>query len=98
MKWLRKIWHSLTQNTNQPEQVQSEYKGFAVEHYPLTNRYYPTYKGQYIKRHYSTGVYELKEPFLFTYADWACTEEGAWTIIDLFREQRFKTNVQVLTR
>ena len=76
----------------------SPYDGFTVEHYPETGRFYPTYRGSYIKRCHDTGIYEFKQPFLFMYADFGKSESDAWKIVDLVREQRLKQNVRVLTR
>lgn len=74
------------------------YAGFTVEHYPETKRFYPTRGGRYLKRDHNTGIYELYGPNLFMYADYGKTEEEAWGIIDLYREQQLKENVRVLTR
>ena len=77
----------------------SEYHDWTVEFYPETGRYFPIWKRKwYVKKHYLTGIYQFREPFLFMYCDYGKTEDEAWRMIDLVKEQRFKENVKVLTR
>lgn len=71
-------------------------KKFSIEHYPLTNKYFPKYKNYYLQKHYLTGIVEAKEPFLFQYADSFRTEEGCYKLIELFKEQQLKENVETI--
>lgn len=71
---------------------------FSVEFYPITKRYYPKYKRYYMATRYSTGIVELKEPFLFSYADYGNTEEEADEIIKKFKEQQLKENVVTILK
>lgn len=87
-----------TETSKASTETPSEYAGFAVEHYPETNRYYPVYKGKYLQVNWSTGIVDLMEPFLFAYASYGHTEADAWKIVDKYREQRLKVNVKVITR
>jgi hypothetical protein len=97
-KRLKDLFVETSEEEIPAEEPKSGYEDFTVEHYPETDRYYPTYRGHYIQRDYQTGIYELVKPFLFAYADCSMTEAGAWRIIDLFKEQRLKENVRILRR
>lgn len=66
---------------------------FSIEFYPITNRYYPKYKKKYLRKSYSTGIVESIDEFLFPYADHGKSEEEAYRIINLFKEQQLKENV-----
>lgn len=66
---------------------------FSIEHYPITKRYYPKYKGSYLQLSKSTGITTLIEPFLFAYADHGETVEEAKKIIELYKEQWNKVGV-----
>lgn len=81
----------------EPVKKVSKYNGFSVEHYPLTNRWYPKIGEDYMKKNPHTGIIEKRQPFSFTWADYAQTEEGAWAIIDLYIEHWSKVNVQIFT-
>lgn len=69
---------------------------FAIEFYPETGRYYPTYRGSYLKRDYFTWIVETRH--LLTYACFGTTEAEADQISALFKEQRLKENVKVIPR
>ena len=71
---------------------------FSIEYYPLTKRYYPKYKDYYLKGDYQTGIIQIKEAFLFTWADYAETERGAEQIIEKFKEQQLKENVVTIKK
>lgn len=71
---------------------------FTIEYYPATNAYYPKYKNWYLKKSIFTGIVELKEPFLFGYADSFSTEAQADRLIELFKEQQLKENVKVIQK
>lgn len=66
---------------------------FSIEFYPLTERYYPKYKNYYLKKNFYTGIVELKDDYLFAYADYSISENGAWKIILKFKEHYLKENV-----
>jgi len=70
----------------------------SVEHYPLTGRYYAKYKGDYLRKNKSTGIIELLEDYLFPYSNHFNSEEGAWELIELFKEHKLKVNVRTITR
>ena len=86
-----------TKETKQTKETKEtkEKSDLYIEYYPLTNRYYPKHKQNYIKRNYLTGIYETMKPFLFSFADYGKTEEEALKIIKLFSEQYLKKNVVV---
>lgn len=71
---------------------------FSVEFYPLTKRYYPKYKNYYMMRNWQTGIIEPRESFLFVYADYSSTEEGAEKLIAEFKEQQLKENVRTIEK
>ena len=79
-----------------------KYDDFAVEHYPLANTYFASYKGQYLKRAFLTGLIERitigDKSFGILYATKFSTEEDAWALIDLFIEQYHKDGVTVFRR
>ena len=81
------------------ELQEEKYKvDFTIEFYPLTQRYYPMYKGKYMQIEYNTGIVKLKEPYLFAYASFGLNEEEADAIIARFKEQRLKQNVVIIKR
>lgn len=69
---------------------------FSIEHYPLTCRFYPKYKDHYIGKDYNTGIYTLKQDYLFMYAKYSDTVSGAEQIIEMFKEQQLKENVKTI--
>lgn len=69
---------------------------FTIEHYPVTDRYYPKRKSYYLKNRYSTGIMEEMRPELFGYASYGETEKEARELIELFKEQRLKKNVKTI--
>ncbi len=69
---------------------------FSIEYYPLTSRYYPKYGKYYLQKDFRTGIVDLNEAFLFSYADYGRTEQEADEIIELFKEQQLKENVKTL--
>lgn len=69
---------------------------FSIEYYPITDRYYPKYKSFYLKTGYNTGIVEVKEPYLFAYAEYGSDEIEAMKIIERFKEQRLKENVKTI--
>lgn len=66
---------------------------FEIEHYPITGRFYPKYRGDYIQRNSDTGIYGLLGEHLFAFADYGTTEQNAQEIIRMFKEQRLKDGV-----
>lgn len=76
-----------------------KYDDFSVEYYPRTGVYYAKYNGGYLKRHFSTGIVDVLYGWSgITYGTRSHSEEGAWELIDLFIEQRFKENVKTIKR
>lgn len=71
---------------------------YSVEYYPLTNRYYPKYRHYYLGTHWNTGIVELKEAYLFGYADYSETEKGAEEILEKFKEQQLKVNIKTIIK
>ena len=71
-------------------------KKFTIEYYPKTRRYYPKYGDNYLKTRYMTGITEKVEDYLFVFADYSTTEEGAKRKIELFKEQQLKENVRTI--
>lgn len=71
---------------------------FSVEFYPLTNRYYPKYKNYYMGTRWATGIVELKEDYLFSFADYGNTEAEADKLIAKFKEQQLKENVRTIEK
>lgn len=74
----------------------NEDKNFTIEHYPITNRYYPKYKNFYLQRDYKTGIVFKKEEYLFAFADNFKTEKDCYQIIELFKEQQLKENIKTI--
>lgn len=87
---------------NRHKRGRGKYDDFAVEHYPLANTYFASYKGQYLKRGFQTGLVERidtgDKSFGILYATKCSTEEHAWALIDLFIEQYHKEGVTVFRR
>lgn len=77
------------------KEVQStaDIPGYSIEFYPLTKRYYPKYKNEYLKKEHATGIISAKETYLFEYCDYFSTEQDAKEFIELAKEHMFKKNV-----
>lgn len=71
---------------------------FSVEHYPESRYYFAKYKNDYLREKVFTGLIERVSSDFFVYAEKFRTEEEAWKFIDKYKEQRFKKNIQILTR
>jgi len=69
---------------------------FSIEHYPLSNKYYPKYKKGYINRNYSTGILGIKDSFEWASVLYFSDEESARKIIEEFKEQEFKETVKTI--
>lgn len=95
MKLLKWLFGSRKPALNKPV-VSGSY--FSVEYYPLTKRYYPKYKDYYMIENYQTGIVEPKADYLFVYANYSDTEEGAEKIIEKFKEQQLKENVRTIEK
>lgn len=93
------IFKRLFRKTENKDQIKPEKQSdFSIEYYPLTGRYYPKYKDYYLKTHSFTGIVEKKEDYLFVFADYGDTEQQADKIIEKFKEQYLKENVQTIKR
>jgi len=75
----------------QDEKKKSENKHFSIEHYPLSNRYYPKYKDNYLQKKSSTGVIGVAS--FFEYSDHFTNEQDARSYIEKAKEHMLKTNV-----
>lgn len=71
-------------------------KYFSIEYYPITNRYYPKYKGYYLGTNPLTGIIEKKEEYLFAFAEYGRNEQQAKKLIEKFKEQWLKVNVKTI--
>jgi hypothetical protein len=69
---------------------------FTIEHYPLTERYYPKYKSYYMCKEGSTGIISHKGEHMFPFALYSPTQEGAISIIERFKEQQLKNNINII--
>jgi len=87
--WIKKLFGKKN-NTN-------TYSDFSIEYYPITDRYYPKYKNYYLKTFSCTGVVEKKEDFLFAYAEYFKSKDEAKKLIEKFKEQYLKKNVETIT-
>lgn len=95
MSWIKKLF-GISETTETKHEVKTSH--FSIEFYPLTKRYYPKYRGDYLKKRYITGIVETLEPYLFSYADYGDTEEQADRIITEFKEQCLKENVVTIKK
>jgi len=95
MNLLQRLFGSRNPALNKPV-VKRSY--FSLEFYPLTNRYYPKYKNYYMRTRWSTGIVELKEDYLFSFAEYGNTEAEADKIIEKFKEQQLKENVRTIEK
>lgn len=68
---------------------------YKIEYYPLTGRYYPLYKGYYLRQDNPTGIVRTETALFF--ATECNSEAGAKRIIDCYYEQRFKKAVTKVT-
>lgn len=71
-------------------------KDFTIEHYPITGKYFPKYKGKYMDTYYQSGIIRTIGDHLFAYADNFKTEKEAREHIVLFKEQQLKENVKTI--
>jgi hypothetical protein len=68
---------------------------FYIDYYPESGRYYPMYNGGFLKKHYDTGIVDVRyEDWYIIYADYGPTERGAMKYITLYKEQQLKENVK----
>lgn len=95
MKWFLKLFKP---RPRPKPALTVEHYPLTVEHYPLTGRYYPKVGDYYLQRDSNTGIYSLKEPQYFVYADSVRSENDAWRMLDTYMEQHYKVNVTILTR
>ena len=94
MNWIKRLF-SKKETTKQCD-IHSVSSCFSIEYYPITDRYYPKYKNYYLKTNYSTGIVEKKEAFLFSYAGYGRNEDEAKKLIEKFKEQWLKENVETI--
>ena len=72
---------------------------FSVEHYPLTDRWYPKYYNSYIIEDTQTGILKPNNHYYdLTNAIYAVTEKGAEQIIEKFKEQQLKPPVNIIPK
>lgn len=69
---------------------------FSIEYYPYSKKYYAKYGNNYLKHNSSTGIVTLEPPKYFIFATECSSEERARIIIDLFKEQQLKENIQII--
>lgn len=93
MNWIKKLFGF---KAEEGRATPSPNRYFSIEYYPLTKRYYPKYKNDYLGVRANTGIIELMEDYLFSFADYGKTEDEAKKLIELFKEQRLKDNVKVI--
>lgn len=67
---------------------------FKIIHFPITDRYFPQYKGKWFNIAYHSGIIYLES--YFPVAQGFNTEEQARKAIQMFKEQNFKENVKVI--
>lgn len=94
MNWIKRLFGKKT-GTKQCD-IHSVSSRFSIEYYPITGRYYPKYKSYYLKTHYSTGIVEKIEDYLFSYAEYGRNEDEAKKLIEKFKEQWLKENVKTI--
>jgi hypothetical protein len=68
-------------------------KEFSIEYYPITGKYFAKYNNLYLHTNRNTGIVNTIKPYLFEFADKFNCEEDAFSLIDLFKEQRLKENI-----
>lgn len=82
----------LLKNKKEAELSESD---FSIEHYPLTNRYFPKYKSGYMSTNPDTGYITTKNDLERVFSwDIKHSREDALNVIEKFKEQKFKLNVK----
>jgi hypothetical protein len=84
------------ENVVESDKLPEKNLDFSLEYYPLTNVYFAKYKNKYLAKNITTGFVNGNESYLIEYADKFKNKEDALKLIELFKEQRFKENVQVI--
>jgi hypothetical protein len=80
--------------------IESDYKeedydpDFTIEHYPESQKYYPKYKKNYLKKDYHSGIVMVEERM--RWADSRIHEKDALRLIELFKEQKLKKNMKTI--
>lgn len=82
--WIKNLFSSNKQKVNSEaiDPLSELYSNFTIEHYPVTNKYYPKYKDKYLYLDYITGFYELKSERLMAYCEHGRTKQEALKIIE----------------
>jgi hypothetical protein len=90
---LCKKYTSTEEKTSTKEKTSND-SLYQIEYYPLTNKYYPTYKGQYLYLHPQTGIFSYQD--YMAYAQNFTDEQAAIKCLSIFKEQHFKANVKYI--
>ena len=69
---------------------------FTIEHYPLTNRYYPKDEDYFLYRSPSSGCFE-RSPTM-TFSEYSNSIEGADKILSEYKELVHKNNINIINR
>jgi hypothetical protein len=69
---------------------------FTIEHYPLTNRYYPKDGNHFIYRSPISGCFERSATMALS--EYSKTIEGADRILKEYRELVHKNNINIINR
>lgn len=67
---------------------------FTIEHYPISGKYFPKYRGYYLYRNSTKGIYETQT--YMVYAVEHSTEDKCYETIALFKEQKLKVGMKVI--
>ena len=95
IKIMKKLWYKILETLEALDEFVFGIP-FSVEYYPLTGRYYPKYKGYYLRTNYDTGIIVKTKDYLFHLAEYGKTGQEAKEIIELFKEQSLKNNVKTI--
>lgn len=95
--WFKKGLNEFPQNNSpvkMPE-IKKPKSDFKIEHYPITDIYACLYKGEYLTRHYSTGIIKTTYSNDLIYAEHLETYDEALKFIEEFKQQHLKQTIEI---
>lgn len=95
LDWLKKIFkkEEVLEDETSSEIGNGFSRAFTIEHYPMTNRYYPKYDDYFLYKDPDTGLYRMSG--YMPYSEYSETLEGAKKIIDEYKELQLKEGIKV---
>ena len=94
MNWIKKLINKFFKKESDKEREERLNSYFKIIYYPLTDKYFPMYKGSYLKKVMRTGI-GIRESY-FLVAECFNTEEEARVCINLYKEQWLNINEKVI--